>query len=299
MNVFEFLTDKDIIAILDGDIKFGTINGIDISMPYLSGQKLCVISTNFGLQENYQGKETIRKSRWEYLSNLIMHCISQNKISDLLNYLFKKANFQNKLFGLTPREIEVTYDTIIKTVMDKINGILYFKEVELLMLSNNQFVMQKKNSKIEIAAPQIKQIDCEYIKTLSKQALSDIENNNFDSAITKCRTLLEEVFCYVIEQKNENPNETGDITKLYSQVKNLYSMHQDKTIDNRVNDLLSGLNKIIDSISQMRNKSSDSHGVGKKRISIADYHARLYVNASIITAEFILSVATQNWKDTQ
>ena len=51
------------------------------------------------------------------------------------------------------------------------------------------------------------------------------------------------------------------------------------------------LNKIIDSISQMRNNSSDSHGVGNKRINIADYHARLYVNAAIMTAEFILSVA--------
>ena len=36
--------------------------------------------------------------------------------------------------------------------------------------------------------------------------MDDIEQHNFDSAITKSRTLLEEVFCYVIEKRKENPS---------------------------------------------------------------------------------------------
>lgn len=38
----------------------------------------------------------------------------------------------------------------------------------------------------------------------------------------------------------------------------------------------------------MRNNVSDSHGVGNKRITIKDYHARLYVNSAITMAELIL-----------
>ena len=67
-------------------------------------------------------------------------------------------------------------------------------------------------------------------------------------------------------------------------------MHPDKDNDVRINTLLSGFEKILTSISEMRNNVSDSHGVGQKRLSIKDYHARLYVNSAITMAEFILSV---------
>ena len=86
------------------------------------------------------------------------------------------------------------------------------------------------------------------------------------------------------------PSDSGDIGKLYGQVKALYNMHAHKDLDRRINTLLSGLEKIISAIAEMRNKESDSHGVGSKRIGIADYHTRLFVNSAIAMADFILSV---------
>lgn len=44
------------------------------------------------------------------------------------------------------------------------------------------------------------------------------------------------------------------------------------------------------SFSEMRNKDSDAHGVGSKRIPIRDYHARLFVNSAMTLADFILAV---------
>lgn len=67
-------------------------------------------------------------------------------------------------------------------------------------------------------------------------------------------------------------------------------MHADASMDRRVNELLSGLEKIIDAVAEMRNKSSDAHGVGQKRINIFEHHARLFVNSSMTLADFILSV---------
>ena len=67
-------------------------------------------------------------------------------------------------------------------------------------------------------------------------------------------------------------------------------MHANKDADKRINTLLSGLEKIISAITEMRNKDSDSHGVGSKRFRIEDYHTRLFVNAAIAMADFILSV---------
>lgn len=147
-----------------------------------------------------------------------------------------------------------------------------------------------KNQIISVDIPEIGKVNRDYIQNISQRALKDIQDNNFDSAITKSRTMIEEVFCYAIEKQNQIPSEKGDIVKLYNQVKDLYNMHSDKNNDKRINELLSGINKIIASISEMRDKNSDAHGLGLRRININDYHARLYVNSAMTISEFILSV---------
>lgn len=108
--------------------------------------------------------------------------------------------------------------------------------------------------------------------------------------LPKLGRCLEETFCYVIEKKNEVPSDSGDMSKLYKQVKTLYNMHNDANTDRRINTLLSGLNSIVSAISEMRNKDSDAHGVGSNRINIDEHHARLFVNAAMTMADFIISV---------
>ena len=144
--------------------------------------------------------------------------------------------------------------------------------------------------KIVVDTPKIKTIDHEYIKDISARAMEDVKQNHFDSAITKSRTLLEEVFCHAIERKGQVPVTSGNIHQLYKQVKDLYNMHSDKETDQRIKTLLSGLSKIVTAIAEMRNKDSDAHGVGSTRIDIHEYHARLFVNSAMLVADFILSV---------
>ena len=94
----------------------------------------------------------------------------------------------------------------------------------------------------------------------------------------------------MIEKKGDTPSTSGNMGDLYKQVKNLYNMHGDANTDKRINTLLSGLEKIVSSISEMRNKNSDAHGVGATRIAIDEHHARLFVNAAMAMSDFILSV---------
>lgn len=291
---FELLRDKNILSILDGDIDFGYIeidgvkSNIPISMPYLSGPMLCDISNKFGLSVTYGGNGGAQ-SRWVYLDDLLVYCIQNMRESNLLAFLFSKGQFINKLKGHTSETIEYAYAQIVKEVIGQINGDLYFGGNELVRIGN-VFTIRKIGSIITVATPAVKTIDRSYITDLSDRAMRDVINKNYDSAITKSRTLLEEVFCYVIEKRNKVPSESGDIGVLYNQVKQLYNMHQSKDMDKRINGLLSGLEKILSAIAEMRNKGSDSHGVGAKRINIADYHARLFVNSAMTMADFILSV---------
>ena len=292
---YELLREKNILAILDGDTDFGflEINGensnIKVSMPYLSGPMLCYMSNKFGLPVTYAWNGGAQ-SRWAYMDDLLAHCIQNGHESDLLSFLFSKGQFTEKLRGQTPETIDYAYSHIVKAIINQINGILYFSGNELVQ-TGSVFVIQKIGTTISVAAPSVTAIDRRYITDISERAMKDISDGNYDSAITKSRTLVEEVFCYVIEKKGVEPSESGDMGKLYNQVKQIYNMHQDKDVDKRINGLLSGLEKILSAIAEMRNKASDSHGVGAKRINISDYHARLFVNSAMTMADFVLAVS--------
>ncbi len=222
---FELLREKSILSILDGDEDFGTLevngtdSGIKISMPYLSGPTLCDISNKFGLPVTY-GWNGGAQSRWAYLDDLLAHCIQNKRESDLLAFLFSKGQFVDKLRGQTPEVIEYAYAQIVNAVIGQINGALYFGGNELVQVGK-VFVIRKLGSTVSVATPSVKTIDRSYITDLSDRAMKDVIDGNYDSAITKSRTLLEEVFCYVIEKKGEDPSESGDIGKLYNQVKQL------------------------------------------------------------------------------
>lgn len=290
---YDLLRSKNILAILDGDTMFGVYSftdgkkNVEIKMPYLNGPALCDISNQFGLPARYEWGAAL--SRWQYLDNLLEYCINEGKCSDLLAYLFDKERFSGILSDGTVEEINAAYNFITAAIIQKINGILYFGGNELSIIGK-QFVVYPLDNHPEVETPKIKTIDREYIKDISSRAMDDVEQNNFDSAITKSRTLLEETFCYVIEKKGVTPSDNGDMMKLFKQVRELYNMHTDKDTDRRINTLLSGLNSIVSAISEMRNKDSDAHGVGAKRIPIRDYHARLFVNSAMTLADFILAV---------
>lgn len=224
---FELLREKSILAILDGDTDFGSlkINGtesnIKVSMPYLSGPALCDVSNRFGLPVSY-GWNGGAQSRWAYMEDLLAHCIQNGYESDLLSFLFSKGQFVEKLRGQTLETIEYAY--IVNAIIKQINGILYFGGNELIQIGS-AFVIRKIGTDVSVAAPSVKTIDRRYIIGISERAMKDVLDGNYDSAITKSRTLLEEVFCYVIEKKGEIPSESGDIGRLYNQVKQLYNMH--------------------------------------------------------------------------
>ena len=293
--MFDLLKNQDIIQILDGDSKFGYCNNAEgnvaISMPYLTKSGIYNIASQFGLV--FENEKNVMKSRRIYFDELLSYCNENDITSNLLVLLFSKKQFAEKLKGYSAENIECFYVQITSCIIEEINKILYFSDNELVRIGNT-FSIHPLASNVTVSTPIIKVIDRVYVKNLSNRAIQDIEAGNYDSALTKSRTLLEEVFCYVIESKGENFCENGNIVKLYNQVKRLYNMHQNQDLDKRINMLLSGLEKILMAITEMRNNESDAHGVGNKRISIKEHHARLFVNSATTMADFILSVEKAN-----
>lgn len=281
----KLLMQKEIYQILDGDSALDKVDGCEVKMPYLSGPVLAGMSVDFGVPAVYGSQ-----SRWCYVEDMMSRAIETGRVSQLLGMFFNSPQFADALDDVPPDSFEAEHDRIVRLAIGAINRRLFFGGNELRQVGSN-YVVVPKNSPTVIEAPKLKVIDRQYVKMLSERAIQDVGDGRLDSALTEARTLLEETFCYVVELRGEQPSSKGDINRLYSQVSDLYGMHATKEMDVRVRTLISGLNKVISAISDMRNNNSDAHGVGERRVSIRDYHARLAVNSAATLADFILSVA--------
>ena len=210
---FELLRSKSIIAILDGDKDFGPliINGVDsgikISMPYLSGPMLCTISNNWGLPATYD-RNGGAKSRWEYLDDLLVHCIRNNRGSDLLAFLFSKQQFEDKLKGRTATEVESAYKQIVTTIIDQINGELCFGGNELIK-TGAVFMIRKSGTSVILATPTIKLVDRNYIADISGRAMKDVTDGNYDSAIPNHVRYLKKCFAMLLKRKERSQPRAG------------------------------------------------------------------------------------------
>jgi len=286
---FSLLINRRIIDILIGDVKlYG-----EVSLPYMSGPDLCNLSTTFGLARTYTwGNSRIgaNKSRWEYMQDLLKYLNPQGRIPELLSYLTQQGRFEN-LTGIGDiHKVDETYKAIIKGMLDAINAQLVIARVELRLL-NKKFVMAGIGEEVVIETPKVKIITSQYIRELPERIKDDLENKDYDSVITKSRTLLEEVLIFIIEKMTfERYKSNGDLVKIYQDATELMNMRQKGDWDKRVNELLGGLHKLVSAISSMRNMNSDAHGAGSSRINIKKREALLVAHSSMMLAEYWLSV---------
>ena len=165
------------------------------------------------------------------------------------------------------------------------------EEIMLKFQKCKSIVEKNRATQKKLDIPVLKKIDDYYIRDMTRRAMENVSKGYCDSALTQARTLLENIFIYVLEKRNIHYEKNGQIKALFKQVKDSYNMHNNHETDKRINCLLSGLNTIVSSITEMRNEVGDAHGHGLHRINIKDYHARLYVNSAMTLADFILSVA--------
>lgn len=286
---WNLLKDRDIVDLIIGNSKIKEDIFIDYKMPYMSGSDICDFSSIIGLEKDYWNDEKL--SRWMYMENVLDYTIKENKINIFFKELLDLKRFKSIRRLEYYKSTEELYWELINSFMVKINEILFFEKCHIEYNFHAwKFVLVDDEDEIKIESEGIDKIDNQYIRRLKDEVFIAIKNKDYESCITKSRTLLEEIMIYGIEKKKEKVEAKGNINKLYNQFKTLYEMHQNKDMDKRINSLLSGLEKIITSISNMRDVNSDSHGVGGKRINIEKHHATLFANSSVTIADFLLSV---------
>lgn len=279
-----FLKNRKIIDILIGDSAIDSNNEEDIYLPYLSGGDLVSLSNELGYEVVYNSQ-----SRWVYMDEIIDYLYDKNDISRLFERIFSLYHFEGHINGANSKEVQSKYNVIVKTALQKINSILLFAGVEIRQV-NTGFYIHSINDSLIIDKKIKTIVDQGYIMSLEERVQLDLVNANYDSVLTKCRTIIEEVLIYIAEQLEEDIDSKGDIVKLYNQIKQLLNLQQRKEFDNRVNQLLKGLENIIRAISDMRNISGDAHGKGSGRITINKREAELVINTTVTTCLYLINI---------
>lgn len=233
---FSILLNKKIYAILIGDQNVFD----EYSLPYLSGPDLCTLCSQFGLPRTYRWQSG-NVSRWMYMQDLMEFLNKQNKISDLLSFLFQRSRFTNLNSIGNIHKINEVYSNIVSGALSSINSHLLIAGKEIRLL-NKHFIIANIGEEVAFEAPKVRVVTSQYIRELPERIKDDIANHDYDSVITKSRTLLEEVLIYIIEKiTKERYKSNGDLVKIYQEATDLLNMRQKKEWDKRVNELLGGL----------------------------------------------------------
>ncbi|MDV2966788.1 abortive infection family protein [Nitratireductor aquimarinus] len=109
-----------------------------------------------------------------------------------------------------------------------------------------------------------------------------------EGAITAARTLLEEVCKHILEDAGETPNEKWDLPKLYSAASNNMNLAPSQHTEDVFKRILGGCQNVVENLGGLRNKISDAHGGGRRRVKPSDRHAALAVNLAGSMAQFLI-----------
>lgn len=281
---FKVLQKKEIYELLEGNgPSFVKHNGKEYGLPYYTETQLCELCLEFGVTDTVVG------SRWCYIEALLDYAIKNQRCDELFHFLFSESQFTNLQDIEDLKEVDAVYNQIVVEAIKYINYSIRLSRNELVYINGHFMIIESGKAPV-IETPKLNVRSIPYVQGLRERCKDDFNSGNYDSVITKSRTMIEEILVQILEENGVKDIAKGDLNKLYNQVKNIYKMQQTSENDRRVNALLSGLEKIVQSIAEMRNANSDAHGVGSRRITVRECEARLVMNSAITFCEYIISI---------
>ena len=287
MSEFSPLVIKDLANLFIGDIVY--YQGKSIMLPYHTGSS---IEDLYHLMDTEVYHPTINISRWKIMLKLMEKLDKIEQLPRLIDYLFSSQNFAEDAQNCSSLiEFHQKVDNTIQQAIQCINSKILISGKEVWFDGSHIHIRPISEDPVIIPIKNVPKIDRDYVKALPIRIKDNLDNGNYDSVVSQCRTLIEEVCIFIITENNGTPSTSGKWTKLVSDCKKALGMDIDyKNTDSRINDMLNGLEKIVSSICLLRNVGSDAHGVGDSRINITEREAVLVTNCTQAYCEYLLSI---------
>ncbi|MEI5682752.1 abortive infection family protein [Mesorhizobium sp. CCNWLW179-1] len=130
--------------------------------------------------------------------------------------------------------------------------------------------------------------DADTIHARWTQAL-DRRDTDPEGAITLARTLLEDICKWIIVEAGQDYAEKDDLPALYKKLAKILKLAPDDHSETVFKQILGNCQSVVEALGSLRNKISDAHSRGPKRVKPAPRHAQLAVNLSGTMATFLVS----------
>ena len=288
---FELLQQRDIInTMIDG--KF---------LPYLSANNIKDLGMQFGYNLKKM-KEPV--SRWKLMEKFLIDLHIDNRTNELLNYLvspvFLKDEIREKnsinfsqINVDSQKQIIINQkrNEIIETILKHFNEQLVFSNKK--MFFNNEIFPISDASSAPKVIEHKDRIDNAYITSLVDKGQNDLLDKDFDSVITKARTLLESIFLQIIFDHQQEIKQNGNIMQYRNKVHEILGMSKTKDWNPNVTKMVGSLNTLVSTISELRNNNSDAHA-STTRMKINEAEAELILNSSVMIGIYYLKVSDRH-----
>lgn len=288
---FELLQQREIInTMIDG--KF---------LPYLSANNIKDLGMQFGYNLKKM-KEPV--SRWKLMEKFLIDLHIDNRTNELLNYLVSPVFLKDEIreknsINFSQINVDSQKQIIINQKRNEIIETILKHFNEQLIFSNKKMFFNDEIFSISDAssAPKViehkDRIDNAYITSLVDKGQNDLLDKDFDSVITKARTLLESIFLQIIFDHQQEIKQNGNIMQYRNKVHEILGMSKTKDWNPNVTKMVGSLNTLVSTISELRNNNSDAHA-STTRMKINEAEAELILNSSVMIGIYYLKVSDRH-----
>ena len=257
------------------DTLCGIITGdIDEDYPYRSGPELINFFSRYGYDESY-GSGFPSRTRY-----------TEEKLKDLNGTDQMKEVIRE---ALDPRHFRAA-EADVEEAAEELSFFLDFDGYNIEKGGKYYVVLEsgKPTSELEANLDDFEIGDQQFIQEQLRKCRQKIGSNDYAGAITNARTLVEAVLIGIREDlSGESYDYDGDLPGLYKEIYTQLNLDPGaEDLETNLRQILSGLISVLDGLSGIRNRMSDSHATSYR----ADRrHAKLAVDTAKTFVDFILN----------
>lgn len=140
----------------------------------------------------------------------------------------------------------------------------------------------------QISSDVLQSFDADGVHAVWTKAM-ERRSSDPEGAITVARTLLETVTKRILDESNALYSDKDDLPKLYVAAAKALNLAPTQHTEEPIKAILGGAMNLVNGISTLRNRLSDSHGRGgRSRVRPSPRHASLAVNTARAIATFLV-----------
>jgi hypothetical protein len=139
-----------------------------------------------------------------------------------------------------------------------------------------------------LATDALAQLDSDEVHRVWRRALERLRDDP-EGAITVARTLLESVCRHILEDLGVPADDGSDLPLLYRRTSEQLRLHPTQHAEDVFRRILGGCTSVVEGLGALRNRLSDAHGAGPRRVRPARRHAELAVNLAGSMATFLVA----------